>query len=169
MGSCGDSQYFSLPIKYQESQLKSRFSSKAASQLTSLACCRCVQKICAAKNVWGSTCELDFILQSCQYIKNLKKLGNKAMFFHQPATLKQPGWTVILHWSQPHPEQQFSCEDVFPLPSLWLLGDKCGFFGLGWMSFWPTPHRFFWLPACPKLGGPSFQRSSVKYESRERF
>lgn len=87
-----------------------RFSSKAASQLASLACCRCVQKTCAAKNVWGSTCELDFLLQACQYIKNLKKLGIKAIFFHEPGPLKQPGWAVLLHSSQPRPEQQFSCE-----------------------------------------------------------
>lgn len=104
-----------------------RFSSKAASHLESLACSRCVQIICAAKKVWSSTCKLDFILQACQYIKNLKKLGKKAMFFHQPGTLEQPGWAVILHSSQAHPQQQISWEGVFPLPSHWLLGDEWGF------------------------------------------
>lgn len=144
-----------------------RFSSKAATQLASLACCRCVQITCAAKNVWGNTCELNFILQACQYIKNLKKLGIKAMFFHQPGTVKQPGWAVVLHSSQPHPEQQFSWEGVFPLSSHQLLEDKRGFPWSGMDG--PTPHQFFWLPACPRWGGPSFQRSLMKYESRERF
>lgn len=139
-----------------------RFSSKAASQLTSPACCRCVQKISTAKNVWGSTCDLDLVLHTCRYIKNFKKLGKKAMFFHQPGTLEEPGWTVILYPSQPYPEQQFSC---FPTTLTWR---QVGFsmVGDGWAF---GPHQFFWLPACPRWGGPSVQRSSMKYESRERF
>lgn len=161
MGLAGDSQYFSLPIKCQESQPKSRFSSKATPQLTSLACCRCVQKICAAKNVWGSTCELDFILQACKYIKNFIKTGNKTMFFHQPGALKQPWWTVIL---QPHPEQQFSCEGSLPLPLLWLLGDKwsCPWSGVDGLLAHTTPIP---LAACLSQMG----RSQFSEEFNEKW
>ena len=90
--STGDSHYFSLPVKCQESQTKSRSSSKAASQLTSLADCRYLQKMCAAKHGWGSARsaqQQDLILQACQSITKLKEKCPP-----RPAS----SYTAILSW-----------------------------------------------------------------------
>lgn len=107
--STSNSQYFLLPIKHQKSQPKSRFSSKAAFQLASLAHSRCVQKMCAAKHSCGSTREWDLILQACQSSTNLKEKCSfyLTLMMHWKQThvfllachaLKQPEWSAVLHW-----------------------------------------------------------------------
>lgn len=141
-----------------------RFSSKTASQFTSLACCRYVQKICAAKMSEVAHVSWTSSFQACRYIK--KTWGKKPC---SSISLALWNTAVILHSSQPHPEQQFSCQGVSHYPHINCLETSGVFHALGWVGFWPTPQQFFCLPACPRWGGRSFQRSSIKYEYWERF
>lgn len=92
-------------------------------------------------------------------VDTLKNLGKKAMFFHQPGTLKHscdPPFKPASSWAA------ILLSGCFPLPSHQLLGDKWGFpcSGMGGLLAHTTA---ILLPAClPQVGRSQFSEEFNK-------